>query len=313
MININHQKIIIKALAGATSASPMTATELHKIAGGKIQNLDVFDEICEQLYQARIINRCLHTKNGLEQYLYWPTANVNNKAPVFIISNKRHLDATLTPPPRRTESYKPIVTTNKDESTMSKSPKYPATLIVQAVADNPKIHFNALIAKLIGESKNDHNQVRDMLYYCIKSRFVNKDDHKQLTLGDNDAWLLKNGFTEDKLKPASSKDKLTVEVEATEALAVVREAIVEAKKELRVTHVSEITPIKASTFNPGVAYSTEKIFELLPANCTLQIRKTDLGELLLQLNINDDQYHPKLNLVDECIKAIKTLNMIKAA
>jgi hypothetical protein len=337
MSKLTHQEIIIKALAGASSTNPMTATELNSVAGPKINNLDAFYDVCEQLYQSRIINRCLQTKHGLEQYLYWPTANVNNKAPVFIISNKRHLDATLTPSPRRTESYKPVVTTNKDESTMSKSPKYPATLIVLAVADHPNIHFNDLIAKLIGESKDDHNQARDMVYYCIKSRFIAKDGHKQLTLGDNDAWLIKNGFFDTKLASPRVADNTATnflkEPHVTKSANIITELhLPSAEKSIEIEAIKTTDHLadylQAENINAdlhakvisseiaeiaNITYCINKLFDLLPPNVGMGITKLADGNMHINVALHEKTYLPKVDQVESCLNAIKTLTQFEVA
>jgi hypothetical protein len=313
------QAIIIKALAGASSDKPMTATELHNIAGPLINNLDVFDDTCEKLYQARIINRCLQQKGGLEQFLYWPTANVSRKAPAFIISNKRHLDATLTPPPRRSEVSQPSTATSKDIS-MSKSDnkaKYTAVLVVQTALENPGIKFNDLVTVMAGNNKEDFAKARDMLYYCVNSKFLSKDDKKVISLGNNDAWLIKNGFMQDSApaKPATEvqekktlADKFAIEftVDASQAVKTIEAA-------LKDTNTEAAYIPKIGTFAWQASYLIEKLLEQLPQGSTLRLRSATDAKPIIQLTTDCHDMVLAIENVDACFEAINTLNRLKAA
>jgi hypothetical protein len=317
---MDPQAIIIKALAGASSDKPMTATELHKIAGPLINNLDVFDDTCEQLYQARIINRCLQQKGGLEQFLYWPTANVSRKSPAFIISNKRHLDATLTPPPRRSEVSQPSTTISKDIS-MSKSDnktKFTAVLVVQTALENPGIKFNDLVTVMAGDDKQDFAKARDMLYYCVNSKFLSKDDKKVISLGNNDAWLIKNGFMQDNapVKPAAeTKQEKPANIIAelhlpSEASNEVVKTIEGSLKECN-TEAAYIP--KIGTFAWQASYLIENLLEQLPQGSTLRLRSATDAKPIIQLTTDCHDMVLAIENVDPCFEAINTLNRLKAA
>jgi hypothetical protein len=315
----NFQQTIIDALDGRSSANPMTATELAEKTLSIIADVHDFYVTCEYLYENRVINRCTQIKGGVEQCLYWPTANVNRKAPVFIISNKRHLDATLTPPPRRSEVSQPSTATSKDIS-MSKSDnkaKFTAVLVVQTALENPGIKFNDLVTVLAGYNKEDFAKARDMLYYCVSSKFLSKDDKKVISLGNNDAWLIKNGFMQDSApaKPApetkekkSVVDKFAIEitVDASQAVKTIGAALKDSN-----TEVAYIP--KTNTFAWQASYLIEKLLEQLPQGSTLRLRSATDAKPIIQLTTDCHDMVLAIENVDPCFEAINTLNRLKAA
>jgi hypothetical protein len=92
------QKTIIKGLSKSSSKEPMPFDTLLKKCG---VSQEALQSELDAMYQAKVINRCQHTKYGVTQMVYWPTAIIDK--PINYHTLQRPLDKTLSPAPRRSE------------------------------------------------------------------------------------------------------------------------------------------------------------------------------------------------------------------
>ncbi len=325
---IDHQKLLLTAVSGADSSKPINAADLQKSCG--IKNTAEFESLCERLYESRLINRCLQTKGSITQYLYWPTAIINKPEKAqFVINRPKMLAAR-----RQVSQKKPIESAPKKVESMKKTSKksdakYTATLIVKTVLENEKININDLVSLLIGENKGDHAKVKCMIYYCLNYNMLSKDSSKRLSLGSNDAWLIKNGFFENGslstiplgsnsninsngpspffTKKSYVKSEAAAEPRTTDALDE------HLKSDPESTETSIDSTQEATTPDVDTVYCINKLFELLPNNCGFGLQKLADGNMHIKLAIYDKTYLPEAHEVESCINAIKTLTQFEVA
>lgn len=292
----NQIKALLSAMAAATSTSPINVTGLQKASG--IENLNDFDALCEQLYQSRQINRCLQTKAGVTQYLFWPTAIFNKHQRIkFVINPEKIARARAGIAIKRNEgdSMK-----NLGKKTDKKSgSKYTALLIVKTVQDHPNIKIDDLVSLLIGENEADYQKAKYMVYYCIKSNILSKDSAKQLILGANDAWLIKNGFFDEKVTPPSAD------------YGAVNNFLNSPNQE-DLAEINKPTPGPTNALLDDTTACINRLFELLPENCGFGLERLADGNMHIKVAIYEKTYTPKAHEVESCIKAIKTLTQFQA-
>lgn len=254
------------------------------------------------IYQSRLINRCLQTKAGITQYLFWPTAIINKPEKAQLVINRPKMMAAR----REIANKKPIdsqpIKVDSMKKTAKKSDaKYPATLIVKTAAQNPNIKFDELVELLIDGNKADYQKARDMVYYCVKSKLLSKDSSKQLTIGTNDAWLIKHGLF------VNGQNSITGATPGT------TDALDQHLKDE--TAAEDLAPQATNTLHMAeidATFCINKLFALLPINCGFGLEKLADGNMHIKVSLYEKTYLPKADEVESCINAIRTLSNFEA-
>lgn len=162
------QQQVLNAIAHASSASPMSLRDILPAAS---ISLDAVIKTLDDLYTNSIINRCLITKNGLEQQVYWPTAKSRNP--------DKWSDLSVTPnktiaPPRRDE-IKPIQHKTTTMQPDDIKPKSTAETIRDTINANPGIPHESLLNAGLGD-------------WIATPTLETEDDYKNLEIAFNEIY-----------------------------------------------------------------------------------------------------------------------------
>jgi hypothetical protein len=102
------QQILLKHMAKSTAANPCSFSDLMNMS--KFAP-DALQMQMDAMYESRLVSQVKHTKDGITQFVYWPTG-LQNRAASF-----KSLDATLQAPVRRSEiKQQPIKPTSITEA-----------------------------------------------------------------------------------------------------------------------------------------------------------------------------------------------------
>ncbi|HSH71571.1 MAG TPA: hypothetical protein VK974_00815 [Methylophilaceae bacterium] len=201
---------ILQLLNGATSQQPMALNEVVLKSG--LVEVTV-KGILQNMYHSlpSIVNRAEITRAGIKDFYYWPTGIVAKAVRQGIVINpekRQNFDSasigrTTASNVRRSETNQQSanersqITTENDMGLHGKNKdqgfkKVSGKTICQYVYENPGTHFDKLYTTLADREGGNPENVRDMVYYLLRLKALEKSSGKFITLGTNDEWLTIN-------------------------------------------------------------------------------------------------------------------------